>query len=376
MIRLPKALLFFTLLCCPPVIPLLLAQDTGVLSGIDDDFDSSIAQPSDWINLFEPPAEDFKLNLAEHNLLTLNRMTGNGKGMLAFLDYSDEQIVLYNPHSSENQLPFTKIGGGMGQDLEDIGNSFDVKFLTEHELIITDIANARLSKWRTDGSFAGVIKTESIVPSRLTLCEDGTLYVLMQNYSREGTITRVDLKSGKAIATFQKVKRFDMQSVFHRDGSLICHKGELIYGAYYLDFLKRYNSNGKIQYSQKLMGFKANKELVISGDNEMGSFIRRSPEARRSVGELRIYQNYLFVGFSGHPDALLRRIDIYDPSTGFYLGTIPMPELFEEFEIDDTGLYVLTPPTPEEPPYLIRYAMGMDQLQPTLRFLKPELQVN
>lgn len=373
MIRLPNMLILFALFSPVPATSSLFAQSNHPEFGVEDDFDASIAQPSDGIQLFDMPVLEYKLDLSEFKLLTLNRMTGNGKGMLAFLDYSDEQIVLFDPNTSESLIPFKKFGGGLGQNPEDIGNSFDIKFLADDELIITDIANNRLSKWNTDGSFSGIMKLESIVPSRIAMCDDGTLYLLMQNYSKAGTITRIDVHSGKPLSTFQKVKRFDMQSVFHRDGSLVCHNGELIYGAYYLDFLKRYDPEGKIHYSQKVMGFKANEELVITGDNEMGSFIRRSPEARRSIGELRIFKNYLFVGFSGDSDSLLRRIDVYDPMSGFYLGTIPMQEPFEEFEIDETGLYVLTSPLPHTPPYLIRYEWEMGKVYPKLRSVDPEV---
>lgn len=323
-------------------------------------FESRQPQPSEWINLFDAPDKVWELDLASYGLFTLNRMTSNGDGWLAFLDYEDEQIVLLNARNVTEWSPktddlFKKIGHGIGNSPSQFGNTFDVKFTSAEELIVTDIMHARLSKWNRSGKFLGVMSFEDIVPSRITVCPDGTLYLLLQNYTRKGMIARVNPKDGRVENVFQRVNRFDLQSVFHRDGSMTCHGSDLLYAAYYFDFLKRYAPNGDVTYSRTLTGFTPNEKLIEQGENELGAYIRRSPSARRSVGELYLHEGLLFAGFSGNSDSILRRLDLYDPVSGFYLGTIPMEEPFEEFVIDKTGIYVLTSPTDTKPPRIIHY---------------------
>lgn len=319
------------------------------------DFESRQPQPSEWINLFQEPTRKSEIDLSKHGQLTLNRMTSNGEGLLAFLDYADEQIVLFDATQNLDSARFIKIGHGIGNRLSQFGNTFDIKFLGKEELLVTDIMHSRITRWDVQGAFKESMAFDEIVPSRITICPDGTLYILLQNYDRKGMIARVNLKTRKVEKIFQRVNRFDLQSVFHRDGSMTCDDSELLYSAYYFDFLKRYTSGGDVAYSRTLTGFTPNEVLVEQGDNELGAYIRRSPEARRSVGEIFIFGGALFAGFSGNSDALMRRIDLYDPSSGFYLGTIPIEEPFEEFVIDLTGIYILTPPTEQKPPRIIQY---------------------
>jgi hypothetical protein len=333
-----------------------IAQSDTLTQKIElSEFESREPQPSEWIELLPTPEKKDEVNLGEYDLYSLNRMTGNGNGLLAFLDYEDEKIVIIDGKSLSESFFFRKIGGEPGSKESQFGNTFDLKFSSENEIIVADLTNAQLSKWKTDGQFSGILSLEKIVPSRLSVCEDGSIYLLLQNYQRRGLIARIDPSTGKTISIFQKISRFDLQSVFHRDGAITCHGSDLLYSAYYDDFIKRYQQDGEVQYSKKLMGFEPNEKLVLSGENEEGMFIRRNPDARRSVGEMVVLENRLYVGFSGNQDMLMRRIDIYNPASGVYMGTIPIPEPFEEFVIDSTGLYILTPPRYDDPPRLIRY---------------------
>jgi len=325
-----------------------------------DDLNKSSPQSREGLNFFPLPDLKYKIDLSRYNMLSLNRMVGNGEGVLAFLDYSDERVVIFDTKMINNENPFQKIGGSIGRGSMNFGNSFDVKFVSKNELMVTDIANARLSSWSTDGKFLGTISMENTIPSRLAVCEDGSLYILLENYTKKGTLAKLDAKTRLPVSVFQKVNRYDFQSILYRDGSLVCLNGEVIYASYYLDFLKRYDSEGNLLYSNELIEKVSTNELLVSGNNELGEFIRRSQTARRSVGELRIYQGYLFVGYSGNTDTYMRRIDIYDPSDGIYLGTIPMKEPFEEFEIDDTGLYILTTENYDSSPYLMRFSWDIE----------------
>ncbi len=341
-----------------------------------DDLNKSSPQSREGLNFFPLPDLKYKIDLSRYNMLSLNRMVGNGEGVLAFLDYSDERVVIFDTKMINNENPFQKIGGSIGRGSMNFGNSFDVKFVSKNELMVTDIANARLSSWSTDGKFLGTISMENTIPSRLAVCEDGSLYILLENYTKKGTLAKLDAKTRLPVSVFQKVNRYDFQSILYRDGSLVCLNGEVIYASYYLDFLKRYDSEGNLLYSNELIEKVSTNELLVSGNNELGEFIRRSQTARRSVGELRIYQGYLFVGYSGNTDTYMRRIDIYDPSDGIYLGTIPMKEPFEEFEIDDTGLYILTTENYDSSPYLMRFSWDIEIINMYKEALRLKLSTN
>lgn len=331
-----------------PLLTLCLSFPTLAQS-----FEESTPQPSGQLRMLQPPELEADLDLEAADLFSINRMTVNGRGLLAFLDYQDEQIVVMDGTTFRD---IRRIGGGMGSGPMEFSNSFDVRFDDPSTLLVADVGNAWISRWSTDGSFRGVIPLEKMIPSRLAPCEDGGVYVLLQNYTRQGMFARIN-EHGQALRTFQTISRFGSQSVFHRDGSMLCLDGALYYAGYFFDFLKRYSAEGELVYSRSIKGFTPNTTLVERGSDDMGSYITRSKEARRSVGEILTWNGLLYIGFSGEKDQLLRRIDIYDPETGDYRASIPLPVPFEEFALDATGLYILTPATLEEPPKLLRYRL-------------------
>lgn len=320
------------------------------------DLDEREPQISRYLDYLDTPYPKFRLSLDSLEQFTLNRMTGNRAGRLAFLDYMDEQVVTVDAGSREDATrSFVKFGGGLGEGPREFGNTFDVKFLNRDHLLVADLSNSRITQWDTQGTFVKGVPMEELIPSRLAVCGDGSLYVILQNYTRNGMFALVD-PEGEVRNVFQRISRFSRQSVFHRDGSIVCDGGDLIYAAYYFDFIRRYRPDGSLVYSRSIMGFEPNKTLVTTGSNEMGSYITRSPDARRSVGEMDVMGGRLFMGYSDHVDGLMRQIDLYDPETGEYEATIPFPELFEEFALDANGIYVVTPAFEDEPAELVLYA--------------------
>ena len=319
------------------------------------EMDARAPQTAAYLDYHPSPYPRFRVSLDSLEQFTLNRMTGNRAGRLAFLDYMDEQVVMFEAGTRESAgASIRKIGGGQGEGPMEFGNSFDVKFAADDRILVADLSNSRISEWDSDGRFVKGISMDELIPSRMAVCQDRSLYLVLQNYTRNGMFARID-SEGEVLKIFQRISRFSRQSVFHRDGSVVCDRGDLIYSAYYFDFIRRYRPDGTLVYSRSIMGFEPNKTLVISGSNEMGSYITRSPDARRSVGEMELMGGKLFLGYSDHTDGLMRRIDIYDPETGDYESTIPMPELFEEFTLDAGGIFVVTPPFENTPAELVLY---------------------
>jgi hypothetical protein len=102
-------------------------------------------------------------------------------------------------------------------------------------------------------------------------------------------------------------------------------------------------------------GFQPNGALITHGVNEIGPYITRSPDARKSIGELIVFDGLLIAGYSDRTDGVMVRLDLYNPLTGEYLATVPMPEGFTDVAIDKTGVYVLSAPDLDRPQRLIRY---------------------
>ena len=158
-------------------------------------------------------------------------------------------------------------------------------------------------------------------------------------------------------AHFQQIPRFSQSSIFHRDGAVLCNQNRLVFGAFYFDYLRSYNSDGTLRWSRDLVGFEENEQLLVQGENDLGRYFTINPKAKRYIGHIHVFDQMLWISFSGRTDGLMSRIDLYDSETGDYLQSIRTGTLFSEFVMGDNGVLLHYVDEDSESTHVVRYPL-------------------
>lgn len=305
-----------------------------------------------WIDLGK--AVD-TLDLQKKGYYFLNRMTLLGPKTIGFLDFRRESVLAFDFSSGLQQAYTEEWIYPLGEGAHQVGNLFDIQPSLEG-VLLTDVVNRRVSEWSRKGEWTRNIDLENVTPSRLATCKDGSFYVLLENHHIKGMLAYVD-SNHTLQSHFQRVSRFHESSIFHRDGALVCAQNNLVFGAFYFDYLRSYAPDGTLRWSRNLMGFEKNEKLLVQGENDLGRYFTINPKARRSIGNIHSVQNDLWVSFSGRSDGLMTRIDVYHSQTGEYIQSIKTQEVFSEFVVSSEGVFLHYVDEDSESTHVIRYEL-------------------
>lgn len=305
-----------------------------------------------WLNLGEPLDT---LDLQSKGYYFLNRMTLLNDHTLAFLDFRRESVIAFDMSPGLHQAYGEEWIYPLGEGTHQVGNLFDLQ-PSSSGLFLADVVNRRIVEWTSKGEWSRNIEFDRVTPSRLATCSDGRFFVLLENHHPKGLFTYVDTK-GTIKAHFQKIPRFSQSSIFHRDGAVLCDQHRLFFGAFYFDYLRSYNSDGSLRWSRDLVGFEENEKLLVQGENDLGRYFTINPRAKRSIGNIQVFDNKLWISFSGRTDGLMTRLDLYDPETGDYIQSIRMGERFSEFVVGRLGILLHYVDEDSESTHIVRYPL-------------------
>ena len=305
-----------------------------------------------WIDLGE--ALD-TLDLQSKGYYFLNRMTLLNDHSLAFLDFRRESVIVFDMSSGLHQAYGEDWIYPLGEGTHQVGNQFDIQ-PSSSGLYLTDVVNRRSVEWTLKGEWDRTIELDRVTPSRLATCTDGSFYVLLENHHKKGMFAYLDTE-GIIKAHFQQIPRFSQSSIFHRDGAILCNQNRLLFGAFYFDYLRSYNSDGTLRWSRDLVGFEENEQLLVQGENDLGRYFTINPKAKRSIGHIHVFDQMLWISFSGRTDGLMTRLDLYNTETGDYIKSIRTGELFSEFVVGDNGVLLHYVDEDSESTQIVRYPL-------------------
>lgn len=281
------------------------------------------------------------IDLEDEGLYDLNFLDIDSKGNLIAFDFGINKIVYFPVTTYKGYKLF---GEGLGGGPKEFRNPYDLKFDSNGNIWLTDIDAGRISQWSADGELLQTFPPSKkyVRPARLAVCEDSTLFVLSDQYVKDGIYHHFNF-NGTLLKSFKKIDGKFLRFPTYTDGEVDCSNGALYHAGIYKEYVRKYNTSGELEYSRSVIDFEPNPQQMIKEEKEglFSKWYSRIEEVKRASGDVVISGDNLYVGFSGKKDGWLYYIDMYDKDNGEYLKSYTFGAPVYEFTIKDKLIYVI-----------------------------------
>lgn len=308
-------------------------------------FFSIILFTSFQINAQTRVAKKFTLNpihtiqLNENEIFYPHSLSLDEEGLLIFYDSGSEQIL--SASLIEDDFKFNRVqlkeGRGPGETKGIWGLGTDSK----GGILLSDSDRMKYLEFTIDGTFIRELSSGSKfnVPTRIAVCNNHDwFYSLSTQYGPDGFLHRIDRK-GNLLNSFEKISDKNEYQPFYFDGRISCdNDGNLYYATRYKNIIKKFSPEGKVIHNVEVYGFRPNEEIMVRD----GRFFSLHKSVRKSSGDIMELNNeYFVVGYSNRRDKKIFCIDFYKQSEGSYEYSLVLPELAEEFVMNDKYLVTI-----------------------------------
>ncbi|SMO77910.1 hypothetical protein SAMN06265219_11078 [Gracilimonas mengyeensis] len=288
--------------------------------------------------------DSVRINLLDLGYFDVNFLDVDWNGNLGAYDFGLERI-LYFPKS--DYMNIKEYGDGEGRGPREFMNAYDLKFDKNQNIWLTDVGEGRISQWSKEGELLQIFPPSKkyVLPARLAVCDNNTLFVISEQYSNDGFYQHIGL-DGKHLKSFKKVDNHFFQFPSYSDGELDCdQQGALYHAGIYREYIRKYDYEGNLVFSRSVVDFEPNPKDLIKEEKEglFGKWYTRIENIRRASGDVVVQDGLIYVGFSGKKpgEAYLGMIDVYSSTDGEYKYSFTFPYRTQEFTILNDRVYTL-----------------------------------
>lgn len=286
------------------------------------------------------------LSLDDNDIFNPTLMAMGENGNICIYDYGVHQLFFYNIFDQVLKA----YGEGLGGGPKEFRNPTSLYFNRYNsQFWLTDPEQARISFWKSDGELTGSLAfpdASSTATKALPLSE---IYFVWQpkNYRENGfelAISSVDMQIEKTIGAINVAP---LEAKFLRDGNIAADNSNIYYAGYNSDFIKKFSQNGTLENQfnsiEKLAKPKVFKEELDVGGLENVSIMKLSDDTKIATLDIEVYENKIFVLFSGNKFGIAKKIDVYDKSNGDYIQTYKIKyQNLKKIEIYDGKIFAIS----------------------------------
>lgn len=274
-----------------------------------------------------------EVNFGDLNIFYPYSLSLNEEGYLVFYDNGAKTIYKFSLEDSNFSFGSNSLreGRGPGEVLE----IWDMNSNSKGQILLADSDKMKYLVYDKNMKFEKEIGTGSKFnqPHRIAVCKDQDwFYSLSFQYGRDGFLHRIDM-DGKLLNTFSRIKERNERFAYYFDGSIYCDQnGDLLYASKYKSKITKFSTNGELIFDIPVYNFKPNEKIMIKD----GRFFELDKSVRRASAEIYTFDPKFFVvGFSDRRDSKIIAVDYYSSENGDYLYSLRIPEIVNEFTIND-----------------------------------------
>ncbi|MFP8488529.1 6-bladed beta-propeller [Gracilimonas sp. Q87] len=270
------------------------------------------------------------MNLGDQGIFQPALLAVDNNGLVAIYDYGVHNLFLIN--TSDNSVK--KIGEGSGGGPKEFSNPTDLSYDKYNEHFwLTDPQQARISVWNSSGDLVRSISfnNASSVPVKAVPVSESTYVWQPKNYKEGVSELAISDHQASVKERLGRISIKPMHARFLKEGSITADSTGIYYAGYKSGFIKKFSANsGVVSTINSIEDIPKpeviNRELDIEGMKDV-RVTKLNDDSVIATLDVDVYEEKLYVLFSGSTSGISKTIDVYDTQNGEYLYSYRVQDL-------------------------------------------------
>lgn len=289
---------------------------------------------------------DLILSLDDKGIFSPTLMAMDEEENIGIYDYGVHQLFFYNVADQMLEAHGEGLGGGPKEFRNPTSLSYDSY---NRQFWLNDPQQARISIWKPDGKLVetlSIVNASSIATKVLPVSEK--YYVWQPKTYRENGFELAISDHHMRIKKRMGINKLNpLKARFLKDGSVTADSTGIYYAGYNSDFIKKFSSNGKLDFQirsiENIPNPEVTTEVLDVGGMEDVRVTKLSDETIIAALDIEVYKDELFVLFSGNKWGIAKKIDVYNKHNGQYLHSyIVSNQNLKKIEVHDGKVFAIS----------------------------------